>query len=296
MNTRNSLTLAAVLLGAALLSLAPACSSSTASSSRTTAATQPTPAAFDPGQSDPQALTLADEMIAQLGGAEAWAQVKQIQWDTKYQQNGAFAAWFRHAWDRWNGRHRFESLQMNTYQEAQETGRDEVMKWIIVVHDLFGDSMRPQVTFDGQLVESADRDTLVEQARNQWKIDSYQLTMLHKLRDPGVILSYVGESQDVYGTCQEGCVVIKVSFVPELGEDSYFLNLDKTTKLPQVLEKRLPAGTLAYEIAEWTEAGGLKFPSKLRNIGVSEEISFENLRIGEPDDTLYRQSFERRGI
>ena len=41
-------------------------------------------------------------------GPGAWSSVKQIKWDQSYMRDGKLAGWFKHSWDRWNGRHRFE--------------------------------------------------------------------------------------------------------------------------------------------------------------------------------------------
>jgi hypothetical protein len=73
-----------------------------------------------------------------------------------------------------------------------------------------------------------------------------------------------------------------------VGSDVYFLNINKGTNLPEIIEKQLPGGTLGYAIDAWAEAGGLKFPAKLRNLGVNEAIEFHDIRVGEPDDSLYR--------
>ena len=251
------------------------------------------PAAFDPAQSDAQALAVVDATIAAAGGAAAWEQVKQIQWESKYHQNDQYVGWFKHAWDRWNGRHRFETVDLAAYQEAEAAGRVQDVKWVIAMYDLFDRERSPAATYGGILVAEPDRARLVNDAYLRWQADAYLLAMVHKLRDPGVTLSYVGEAQEANGKCQGGCVVIKMSFAPEVGSDVYFLNINKGTNLPDVLEKQTSAGSLAYGVDGWTEAGGLKFPAKLRNMGASETIGFENIRIGAPDDSLYRAPVQR---
>src|SRR5690606_13292428 len=86
----------------ALLACAGACAG------RTAAATQTTPAAFDPATSDAKALAAVDETLAAMGGADKWAQVKQLRWEIKYTTDGQLQGWFKHSWDIWNGRHRYE--------------------------------------------------------------------------------------------------------------------------------------------------------------------------------------------
>ncbi|WP_428262668.1 hypothetical protein [Haliangium sp.] len=260
---------------------------------RTAAASQPTPAAFDPAMSDQDALAAVDAMLAALGGSEAWAQVKQVQWETKYYQNEEFAAWFRHSWDIWNGRHRMESVNMGTYKASQESGNEDDAKWVVAGYDLFDREARSFATFAGKPVMAEDKAKVIADAYQQWQADSYTLAMLYKLRDPGVKLNYVGEIQDIKGRCQPGCVVVKVSFVPEVGSDVYFLNINRDSNMPEVWEKQMGTGTLGYAIEAWNEVGGMRFPAKLVNLGVSEQIEILDVRVGEPDDGLYVPRIER---
>lgn len=291
MHLRIDVSHAVRLLGAALLAGSAACGGG--APARTTAATQPMPAAFDPAQSDAQALAIVDATIAAVGGAAAWEQVKQIQWESKYHQNEQFAGWFKHSWDRWNGRHRFETVDLAAYQEAEKAGRPDDAKWVAAMYDLFDREGTAAATYGGILVAPEDRARLAADAYQRWQADAYLLAMVHKLRDPGVMVSYVGEAQEANGKCQGGCIVVKVSFAPAVGSDVYFVNINKGTNLPDVIEKQTSAGSLAYGVDAWAEAGGLKFPAKLRNMGASETIAFENIRIGEPDDSLYRAPVQR---
>jgi hypothetical protein len=294
MHLRIDVSHAVRLLGAALLLGSAACGGGAASAPRTAAASQPTPAAFDPAQSDAQALTVVDATIAAAGGAAAWEQVKQIQWESKYHQNEAFAGWFKHSWDRWNGRHRFETTDLAEYKKAEEAGKLGDVKWLIVAYDLFDRPGTAWATYGGfKGTDAAEVDRLASDAYQRWQADSYLLALPHKLRDPGVILNYVGEAQEANGKCQGGCIVVKVSFAPEVGTDVYLLNINKGTNMPDVIEKQTSAGTLAYAVEGWSEAGGLKFPSRLRNLGAAEAITFENIRIGQPDDSLYRAPVQR---
>jgi hypothetical protein len=290
----HAVRLAVRLLGAALLLGSAACGGGAGAASRTAAASQPTPAAFDPAQSDAQALAVVDSTIAAAGGAAAWEQVKQIQWESKYHQNDQFAGWFKHSWDRWNGRHRFETTDLAEYKKAEEAGKLQEVKWVVAMYDLFDRQGTAKATYGGFLVtDAADIERLAGDAYSRWQADAFLLALPHKLRDPGVMLSYVGEAQEANGKCQGGCVVVKMSFVPEVGSDVYFLNINKGTNMPDVIEKQTSAGTLAYAVEGWAEAGGLKFPAKLRNLGATETIAYENIRVGEPDDSLYRAPVQR---
>lgn len=291
MHIRIDVSFALGLVGAALLATA-ACGGG--APPRTAAATQPTPTAFDPAKSDPQALTAVDATTAALGGAAAWEQVKQIQWESKYYQNAQFVGWFKHTWDRWNGQHRYETvLDLAAYQAAEQAGKTQEIPWLVSRYDLFDRENTAKATLGDRLLTDEDNRKVLADAYGRWQTDSYWLSLVHKLRDPGVILGYVGEMQEAHGKCQGGCVVVKVSFAPEVGTDVYFLNINKSTNLPEIIEKQMPGGTLGYAIDGWAEAGGLKFPAKLRNLGVPEAIEFANIRVGEPDDSLFRVPTQR---
>ena len=53
-------------------------------------------------------------------------------------------------------------------------------------------------------------------------------------------------------------------------------------------EQQRGAGRIGYQIQGWTDAGGLKWPSKLQNLGLKTEIiEFSDIAVGEPDDATY---------
>lgn len=262
---------------------------------RTSPATQPTPAAFDPAQSDAKGMQLADELIAKVGGAEAWAAVKQIRWEHKVLFDNELKSWVKHSWDIWNGRERCETIVMSTYLEAQAENKPELIKWNVAMYDLFNhEGGKGTALSGGSEVYSADRKMIIQTAYDSWRNHSYQLTMLHKLKDPGVKLTYAGQIKDVKAQsgkvmCQPACDSLKVSFVPEVGTDTYWIHINTDSKLPDYIERRAKGSSpLAHAIIGWTEVKGLKFPTEFQNAGVpSEIIKIENIQIGSPDDTLY---------
>lgn len=278
MQQRVILTLAitSLLLGAA------------ACDKRTAAATQASVTAFDPAASDAQAVTAAQAVETALGGAEAWNQIKQLQWTVKHTVQGKLTEHFKHAWDIWNGRHRFEFLPPDQLEFKPQPGQTEP-EWIFAMYDLFNrkggyvaSSKSPHMRADH---EQAAR--VIDNAYNVWLRDAYWLTMFHKLRDPGVILKYAGERKDYYGTCQDGCIDIKVTFAPQVGTDEYHVLINKQTNLPEVVEKGIPGGNMGLKVLDWVEAGGVKFPSGFKNLAADEVFEYSDVRAGEPDDSLY---------
>ncbi len=250
---------------------------------RTSAATQPTPAAFDAARSDADALAHVDASLAELGGAATWTGVKQLSFEVKYTIDGALKSWYRHAWDRWNGRHNFKSADL-----ATDDGRPDSLKWMEVFYDLFDRDAKPHASYGGREVSREDADRFRNDARTRLSEDGYYLTMIYKLRDPGVVIASAGEIASIDGVCVPSCHGIKVTFDPAVGKDTWYVNFNATTRLPEVLEKQTARGRIGYHIVGWTEVGGLRFPSKLQNLGLPGEIfEFSAITIAEPDDRLY---------
>ena len=260
---------------------------------RTTAATQPSPAAFDPSKSDPKAVAAIDAMVGALGGANAWTNVKQIQWDQKYTRDGKLMGWFKHSWDRWNGRHRFEEINIQSLEKAKETGKDDEIKTTVAMYELFDHNGKGYATFDGQQVATADRDRIVEAAYKNWQADTYRIFAPYKAKDPGVMLKMEPPRQPQNGVCTPGCDVVKISFAPEVGKDTWYISINTQSHMPEILERDIPPqggqqpGRLGFALRDWVSAGSLKVPGKLENLGMSEVFEISEVKIGEPEDDLY---------
>jgi len=285
------MTRSRVLSAALAVSLAPAVIA--CGGARTAPATQPTPAAFDPAASDPKAVAAVDQMIAALGGAAAWDQAKQIRWSQKYYRDGKLVAWFKHSWDRWNGRHRFEEINIASLEEAEREGRPGDVQVTVAMYDLFDHDGKGFATFDGQQVDTSSRDRIVANAYRNWQADSYRLLVPYKMKDPGVVLALEPPRQPQGGLCDPGCDVVKVTFAPEVGTDTWYLSINTSSHMPEILERDMPAsggsagGRLGFKLSGWVSAGGIKLPGKLENLGLSEVFEISEVAVGEPDDSLY---------
>lgn len=260
-------------------------------SQRTSAATQPSPVAFDPATSEPKALTVVDEMLAALGGAPAWDEVKQICWTQKYQLDGELKSWVKHCWDRWNGRHRFEVANMASVAEAEASGRPDDIIWQVAMYDLFDRDGRGWAGQGTNQLDAASTEKMIDDAYKRWHMDAYQLAMLYKLEDPGVKLAYFGEIDQLgqmNELCKPVCDTVKVEYLPEVGEDVYYVHVNRDSKMPEAYERREGEVRIGYTLQDWTEAGGLKWPTRLVNIGLPGEVMIiEDVKVGEPDDALY---------
>jgi hypothetical protein len=263
---------------------------------RTTAASQPSPAAFDASKSDPKALATADAGLAALGGYDKWQAVKELRFELKYQKSGAVQGWFQHRWDRWNGRHDFITAD----PASLAAGADDPSKvrWLDVKYDLFDNDKLPYASGPGGELSAEDAAKYATIARERLAQDSYLPLIFYKLRDPGVHLADGGDiTADIANAtdlCKPSCHTVKITFEPEVGKDTWQVDYNADTHLPQLVEKIVPEGHIAYRIDGWADAGGLKFPLKLINVGIPDEIfAYGEYGVGEPDDSYYAPPVDR---
>jgi hypothetical protein len=250
---------------------------------RTSAATQPMPAAFDPATSDAKALELADASLVALGGYDKWTKVKELRFGAKYTLDGDLKLWAIHQWDRWNGRHNLKNVDIASLASGQPD--DMVVRE--VRYDLFDTSKKPYATFDGKDIMREDADKAAIDAKTRLNIEGYLITLPYRVRDPGVHLAATGPVK-IEGLC-EACETIKITYDSVVGKDIWTLSYDPTTKLPVAIGQEIPGkGLIGYKIDGWQDAGGLKFPAKLQNLGLAGEVwTFSDVGVGEPDDYDY---------
>jgi hypothetical protein len=260
---------------------------------RTSAATQPSPAAFDPAASEPAAVAVVDAGIAALGGYDKWEKLKELRFTIQYTQDGKLNEEHIHAWDRWNGRHRFQRVD-----PASLGGDPDDVRIADVRYDLFDKGAYPHATFDGTVVDRKSGAEYAAAARQSLTQDLYFLAAIYKLKDPGVILKVDNAEITIPGSdaCKPSCTAIKVTFEPGVGTDTWFVNFNNETKKPEAMELQKGAGRVGYQLTDWTESGGLQWPGALHNIGLPGEIiKFENVKVGTPEDETYMPSVQGGG-
>jgi hypothetical protein len=259
----------------ALAGLAAGCGS------RKAAATQTTITAFDAAKSDPQAVELADQVIATLGGAANWDNAKEVVWSQAIILDGKLIAYYKHAWDRWEGRHQFSIV-------------DPKGQLGVIMHELFSDTKYAYVQGEKGRAPQMKEDTarMAGEATKRLDDDGYRLAFPFKLKDPGVILKMSEERPDEGVTepnAEMKFDVIQVSFEPGVGPapgDVWYLVIDKATKMPTMIE-HVPAGRpdeerSATRLENWVEAGGLKFATKYTNVGYTRpDAEMVNLEVPE---------------
>lgn len=129
---------------------------------------------FNEADSDPYAITLADDVMEAMGGRMAWDNTRIIHW--------TFFGSRTLTWDKWEGVARIQSHRND-------------FRAIVNLKDLSG-----KVWNEG--VEMTDADSLkkyLNRAKSIWINDSYWLVMPFKLKDSGVTIKHVGSDTTQVG-------------------------------------------------------------------------------------------------
>jgi len=274
-----------------LIAAAGACTSS--SHNRTMAASQPTPAAFDASQSDPKALATVDASLTAMGGLDKFQAIKELSFELKYVAGGKLVGWFHHRWDRWNGRHQFQMA------DSKELANPDFQKISLleVRYDLYDKDRVPYATYGGMPVGDSDATQAAEQGREHLQEDGYFLLAYYKVRDPGVRLADAGETKGVVGAddlCKPTCNSVKITFDPAVGKNTWQIDYNSETHLPQILERIVDEGRVAFRIEGWADVGGLKWPTKLTNIGsAGQSYEFASISVEDPKDGYYEAPVDR---
>lgn len=233
---------------------------------------------FDRTSQDAKAIEIADQVIAAAGGTAKWTTAKQLRWDVSVQHDGKEVIGGEQAWDRWNGRH---------WGKARREGGN-----IVVMRSLYEDDAKVFMEKQEKLrkIEGGAEDA-AKAARFRWEFDTAILCMPFLLEEPGTKLEVAGEAKSDDGKEQD---VLKVKFdTKDLTRNSvYFVVVDRETHLISRIEIQ-KAGKPENEregwtIGEWSDAGGLKYPASVQNMGnKSEVVMFKSLKISDPEDDLW---------
>ena len=185
--------------------------------------------------SDPEAVAIAQSVMANMGGWEAWDATRYLCWN--------FYGTRRHIWDRNTGNIRIEPdsssvilMNLNTKQgRAWENGKE-------ITHP---DSL-------AKVLVSGDK---------MWVNDSYWMFMPYKLLDPGVILKYLGERNLEDGRAAD---VLELTFTDGTGYTSrnkYDVFVVKDTGLVEqwayYTDRTDPESRFTGPWAGWTRFGGI---------------------------------------
>ena len=164
----------------------------------------PPAAGFDVDGSDAKAIAIADKVMEAMGGRKNWDKTQFISWDF-------FGA--RHlTWDKKNGRVRIQAKDSTIYQINIFEDKGQIMK-------------------DG--VEMTEADSIakyVGRGKSIWINDSYWLVMPFKLKDSGVRLKYLKETEMEGGKIAD---VLELTFknVGDTPDNKYLVYVDREDNL-----------------------------------------------------------------
>lgn len=223
--------------------------------------------------SDERARALVDEMIQAMGGQGSWEQARYLRFDWVVEVEGKEVAHVRHLWDRYEGRYRVEW-----------TARDG--KKLAVLFNV--NTRAGHVWVDGQPAAAEDEKKYLEAAYGRFINDGYWLLMPWKLKDPGVKLDYVGETE-LDGQTYD---LLHVSFgqVGLTPGDQYWAYINRQTHLMDrwayFLESFKDKGAPALEKAtpwrwlRWEDVGGgLHLAREKVEVDQNRRISFPVLQV-----------------
>jgi hypothetical protein len=241
---------------------------------RTTFAQYPgAPAAFERDKSQPQAVAIADQVIAACGGHVAWDRAKQIRWSMTSSEGDPKQGEL--AWDRWNGRHW-------TRIPAEEGAA-------VAVYETYGDYAlaymeKPNGT--KKVVDGPEKGIAIEALKVVFQLQVTAMFLPYLMEEPGAKLEYVGPVKDGEVELDE----LKVTFDDPAHRDLVFrAKVDKTTHLIKRVDIEKPSTMerIGFELADWQDAGGLKIAGTMKNIGSGGTIAIKDIQVGSPDDSLY---------
>lgn len=219
----------------------------------------------NPKKSDPQAISIAGDVMDALGGRLEWRAVRGLRWISGAELKGRpLEAPRRHSWDRWQQWHRMQGVQSD--------GRPYV-----IIENLLG--RRGKAWLAGKPVEGDSLELLLAHARAAWKKDSFWLLMPYRLQEPGVILTSAGD------TTVAGVAYDRIAMTFDLGAehegDRYWIYVNRSLHQIQACEA-LPAGTAPparrYTFEGWKQAGHMMFPNAHRDTMFVETPPGDTLR------------------
>src|ERR1043165_565681 len=248
---------------------------------RTTFARYPNASiAFDRTTQDPKALEVADKAIAAVGGADKWTKAKQLKWDQSIAHDGKEIIGGMQAWDRWNGRH---------HGRARREGGD-----LVVIRELYGDTQGAYIENpENQHMKKIEggADQALKSAAERWEFDTSILFMPFLLEEPGTKLEYVEEAVDASNNPVD---ILKVTFDPKdkTRTSTYRIVVNRQSGLIVRYEIAKPGAAdnerLGYEPTAWAEAGGIKYPTGVKNLGLESETDRKSTRLNSSHVALSR--------
>ncbi|HEU4402270.1 MAG TPA: hypothetical protein VFT43_09205 [Candidatus Polarisedimenticolia bacterium] len=198
---------------------------------------------FDPTQSDPRAIAVADQVLQALGGQKAWDDTRFLRFSFVVEEAGKQVASRTHLWDRWGGRLR--------YEKTDKDGSRCVV--LLDINARTGSAWR-----GGVRLEQEEARPLLDEAYEAFINDTYWLLMPYKMKDPGVRLQYEGEVSRGGATYDR--VMLSFKGVGLTPGDRYWADVNRVThrmeRWSYVLQDQPPGATpTAWEWKGWAPYG-----------------------------------------
>jgi len=202
--------------------------------------------------SDREAVRIADQVMAALGGKARWDQARYFRWTFEVSVNDTLRPGRRHLWDKTTGWHRVEGTNRagQAFCYIENLNDSTGMAWV-----------------NGQKVVGDSLKNLMRAAHGQWINDSYWFLMPYKLRDPGVTLKYDGEVKDSTGAVEDR-LALSFENVGMTPGDRYWVYVNRAThrivRWDHLLEGNQPPPT-PWTLEAWEQHGSLWFATAHHN-------------------------------
>ncbi len=163
---------------------------------------------FNLDESDEQAIKIADEVMQQMGGRQAWDNMKTLSWN--------FFGARKLVWDKPSGNVNIDFLNS-----------PKPLRIALNIHD----STKVQLDMDGKNINHPDSLAKYGKiGKSVWINDSYWVVMPFKLKDSGVTLQYARQDTTLTG---EMAHVLQLTFteVGDTPQNKYEVYVSKERKL-----------------------------------------------------------------
>ncbi len=198
--------------------------------------------------SEPKAVAIADRVMKALGGKERWDKLTGIRWGFGASADDTVRSERRHSWNKHTGWHRVSGKNRmgESYCIMESLNDSTGMAWV-----------------NGNKIEGDSLQKLLGFARRVWTNDTYWFLMPYKLRDPGVMLSYLGpDSSGVYER-----LGLTFDHVGQTPGDRYTVFVNRKNNRVEKWEFQLEGSVPPPEASTWEgweEHGGLWFATAHR--------------------------------
>lgn len=155
--------------------------------------------------SDPKAISIANQVMEANGGQEAWQNLTYVKWN--------FFGSRLHIWNKKTDDYVIKGLK-----------EDYLIKGNLHESATYLALGGQQITHPDSLSKYGNK------AKSMWNNDAYWLFMPYKLKDQGVTLKYISQEKDMLGNDADK-LAMTYTAVGDTPDNKYIIYVDQTTKL-----------------------------------------------------------------